>query len=323
MSTVLVYIESTKDSVTKSSLSVISAALEAKSRHGYAKAVGVLLGGSEVESLSGEVSGYGLDEVLYVSSDGLSQYLAPVYSAVLLKVAEETQANLVLAGASSRGKDFMPQVAFSLDAAQASDVIGFQEGAVFVRPMYAGNIIAEVTLDSEKKVATVRQSAFDVPVGGQGAAPVRKLSVDVPAVNHTEFVSFDTVESERPELGDADVVVSGGRALGSTENFEKVLYPLADYLGAALGASRAAVDAGYVPNDWQVGQTGKIVAPKLYFAIGISGAVQHLAGMKDSKVIVAINKDEEAPIFEVADYGIVGDLFTIVPELLEKLKAAS
>jgi electron transfer flavoprotein alpha subunit len=323
MSTVLVYIESANNAVSKSALSVITAALQARSLHGYSKVTGVLLGGSEVESLSGEVAHYGLDEVLYVSSDALSQYLAPAYSEAMLKVCNEVAPDLVLAGASSRGKDFMPQVAYGLDAAQASDVTGFGEGGVFVRPMYAGNIIAEVVIESDKKLATIRQSAFDAPEKTEQASPVRNLAIEVSSVAHTEFVSFDTVVSERPELGDAEVVVSGGRALGSTENFEKILYPLADHLGAALGASRAAVDAGYVPNDWQVGQTGKIVAPKLYFAIGISGAVQHLAGMKDSKVIVAINKDEEAPIFEVADYGIVGDLFSIVPELLEKLKATS
>lgn len=323
MSSILVYVESSNGTVSKSSLAVIDAAKKAKASHAYSKVVAVLLGDSSVEALSSEIAQYGLDEVVYVSSDKLGQYLAPVFSKTLLAVSKEVQATLVIAAASSQGKDFIPQVAYDLDAPQASDVTGFADGGVFIRPMYAGNIIAEVILDADIKVATVRQSAFDVPEKSGSASSVRKLAIDPPSVSHTEFVSFDTVKSERPELGDADVVVSGGRALASTENFEKILYPLADFLGAALGASRAAVDAGYVPNDWQVGQTGKIVAPKLYFAVGISGAVQHLAGMKDSKVIVAINKDAEAPIFEVADYGIVGDLFTIVPELLEKLKAAA
>lgn len=323
MSNILVYLESSKDGVGKSTLSVISAALSAKSAHGYSKVFGLLLGSHDLKKCADDISKFGLDEVLCVSSDKFVNYLAPVYSNVLKQVVEQLDISLVLAGASSQGKDFMPQLAFHIDAAQASDVTGFSDGGVFTRPMYAGNIIAEVTLESDKKVATVRQSAFDAPKESGSVSLVRDISVQIPETNHTEFVSFDTVVSERPELGDADVIISGGRALGSTENFEKILYPLADFLGAALGASRAAVDAGYVPNDWQVGQTGKIVAPKLYIAIGISGAVQHLAGMKDSKVIVAINKDGEAPIFEVADYGLVGDLFTLVPELLEKLKAAS
>jgi electron transfer flavoprotein alpha subunit len=323
MSTILVYIESSEGIVSKSTLSVISAALKAKSLHGYDKTVGVLLGADGTEKAAQSVLEKGLDEVLYFESSDLKHYIAPVYAGLLLEVCKDISPTLVLAGASSRGKDFIPQVAFSLDAPQASDVIDFKEGGIFVRPMYAGNIIAEVELDNAVKVATIRQSAFDVPGASGTKAQIRALDLSVTASATTEFVSFDTVKSERPELGDAEIVISGGRALASTENFEKILYPLADHLGAALGASRAAVDAGYVPNDWQVGQTGKIVAPKLYIAIGISGAVQHLAGMKDSKVIVAINKDEEAPIFEVADYGLVADLFTAVPELLEKLKASA
>jgi electron transfer flavoprotein alpha subunit len=323
MSTILVYIESSEGIVSKSSLSVISAALKAKSLHGYNKIVGVLLGADGTETAAQSVLEKGLDEILYFESSNLKHYIAPVYAGLLLEICKEINPTLILAGASSRGKDFIPQVAFYLDAPQASDVIDFKEGEIFVRPMYAGNIIADVELDHPVKVATIRQSAFDAPGESGMKAKIRALDLSVRDSSTTEFVSFDTVKSERPELGDAEIVISGGRALASTENFEKILFPLADHLGAALGASRAAVDAGYVPNDWQVGQTGKIVAPKLYIAIGISGAVQHLAGMKDSKVIVAINKDEDAPIFEVADYGLVADLFSAVPELLEKLKASA
>lgn len=320
MASILAFIESAGEEISKSSLAVLGAALQAKSMHGYDKLTALLLGGQGTEKAASLLSDMGADEILFVEDSSLEPYLAPVYSNVMVQLANETGAALILAPASSRGKDFVPRVAYALDAPQASDVIGFAADGIFIRPMYAGNIIAEVELEGSVKVATVRQSAFSAPSNHSGAtvAPQKKtVSISRPA--HTEFISFDTVKSERPELGDAEVVISGGRALGSKENFEKVLFPLADKLNAALGASRAAVDAGYAPNDWQVGQTGKIVAPKLYFAVGISGAVQHLAGMKDSKVIVAINKDADAPIFELADYGLVGDLFQIVPELLEKI----
>jgi len=321
MASVLVYVESQGGEVSKSSLSLITAGLEAKAAHGYDKVVAILMGGAGTETAANSLSTKGLDEIRFIESSALEQYLAPVFSDAFVKVAREVSPGLILAPASSRGKDFIPRVAFSLDAPQASDVISFSSEGSFIRPMYAGNIIAEVELEGPIKVATIRQSAFDAPPEGGSNTASQKMDILIDAITHTEFVSFDTVKSERPELGDADIVISGGRALGSAENFEKLLYPLADHLGAALGASRAAVDSGFAPNDWQVGQTGKIVAPKLYIAIGISGAVQHLAGMKDSKVIVAINKDAEAPIFEVADYGLVGDLFELVPELEAKLKS--
>ena len=219
------------------------------------------------------------------------------------------------------GKDLMPRLAARLGVAMASEVVTFGDDGTFIRPMYAGNALATVELTGPVKVVTVRATAFDSAKPAGAAAPVEKVAAKLdPASLKMEFVSFNETKSDRPQLTEARIVVSGGRGLKSGDNFKTVLEPLVDELGAAMGASRAAVDAGFVPNDLQVGQTGKVVAPELYVAVGISGAIQHLAGMKDSKVIVAINKDEEAPIFSVADYGVVADLFKAVPELAEELK---
>ncbi|MFW8589532.1 electron transfer flavoprotein subunit alpha/FixB family protein [Glaciecola sp. 2405UD65-10] len=218
----------------------------------------------------------------------------------------------VFAAATTTGKNFMPRVAALLDVAQISDIIKVESADTFVRPIYAGNAIATVQSADSKKVVTVRAAAFDA-ASNDGSAELEALSV-VKASEKSNFVSAELTESERPELTAADVIISGGRGMQNGENFA-LLNGIADKLGAAIGASRAAVDAGFVPNDMQVGQTGKIVAPQLYIAVGISGAIQHLAGMKDSKVIVAINKDEEAPIFQIADYGLVGDLFEELPKL--------
>ena len=225
---------------------------------------------------------------------------------------------MALAAATTSGKNFMPRIAALLDVAQISEIVAVESPSVFVRPIYAGNVLATVESADAIKVISVRTTAFEPVVANGGSAAIETIAAGS-ASSLTRFVGQELTKSDRPELAAASVVVSGGRALGSAEQFKSVLEPLADKLGAALGASRAAVDAGYAPNDSQVGQTGKVVAPQLYIAIGISGAIQHLAGMKDSKVIVAINKDEEAPIFQVADYGIVGDLFTVVPELLAEL----
>jgi electron transfer flavoprotein alpha subunit len=223
----------------------------------------------------------------------------------------------LLAPATAHGKNVMPRVAARLDVAQVSDIIGVDSPDTFTRPIYAGNAIATVQSADAVKVITVRTTGFDAAAGSGGAAQVQAVDA-VADSGRSRFLGREIAKSDRPELTAAKIVVSGGRGMGSAENF-KLLEPLADKLGAAMGASRAAVDAGYAPNDWQVGQTGKIVAPQLYVAVGISGAIQHLAGMKDSKVIVAINKDAEAPIFGVADYGLVADLFQAVPEVASSI----
>jgi len=223
----------------------------------------------------------------------------------------------ILAPATTSGKNFLPRVAALLDVAQISEIIAVNSPDTFVRPIYAGSALATVQSKDKIKVITVRTTGFDAAAATGGSAAVENIAVPADAAQ-TSLVGRELSKSDRPELTSAKIIVSGGRGMGSGENF-KLLEPLADKLKAGMGASRAAVDAGFVPNDWQVGQTGKIVAPELYIAVGISGAIQHLAGMKDSRVIVAINKDEEAPIFQVADYGIVGDLFQVVPELVKEL----
>ncbi|QQQ17660.1 electron transfer flavoprotein subunit alpha/FixB family protein [Brevundimonas vitis] len=256
----------------------------------------------------------GVRKVLLAESAGLAKGLAEAVEAVVLTLAGGYDA--VLSPATMDGKNFMPRIAARLDVAPISDIIEVVSADTFVRPIYAGNALETIQTSDAKKVITVRPTAF-APAAEGGSASVETVAgADAPK---TDFISDEMVKSDRPELGAAKIVVSGGRALGSAEEFHAVMDPLADKLGAAVGASRAAVDAGYAPNDYQVGQTGKVVAPGLYIAIGISGAIQHLAGMKDSKVIVAINKDADAPIFQVADYGLVGDYKTIVPELMSAL----
>ena len=257
----------------------------------------------------------GVRKVLHADGVPYKKQLAEAMEALILGVADGYDA--IFAPATTMGKNVMPRVAAKLDVMQLSDITDIIDQDTFERPIYAGNAIMTVKSSDAKKVATVRGTAFEAAgTGGSAAVEI----IDAPAGPFkAEFVSEEIVKSDRPELTAAKCVVSGGRALGSEEDFNKFIVPLADKLGAAVGASRAAVDAGYAPNDYQVGQTGKIVAPELYIAIGISGAIQHLAGMKDSKIIVAINKDDEAPIFQVADYGLVADLFNAVPELTEAL----
>ena len=257
----------------------------------------------------------GAAKVLLAEAPHLKHQLAEELEALIIPLAANY--DVIVAPATASGKNIMPRIAAKLDVMQLSDITAVESADTFVRPIYAGNAIQTVKSSEAKKVITVRTAAFPAVDEG-GSASVD--SIDVPAaVGKSEFVSQELTQSDRPELNSARIIISGGRGLQSGENFAKYIEPIADKLGAAIGASRAAVDAGYVPNDMQVGQTGKVVAPELYIAVGISGAIQHLAGMKDSKVIVAINKDEEAPIFQIADYGLVADLFQALPELKEEL----
>jgi len=257
----------------------------------------------------------GVAKVLLADDARYERQLAEPMAALLVSLAPNYDA--IVAPATTSGKNYMPRAAALLDVMQVSDIIKVVSPDTFERPIYAGNAIETVQSTDQKKLVTVRSSAFQA-AGTGGNAPIETVAAaDDPGIS--SFVSEEMSKSDRPELTAARVIVSGGRAMQSKENFAKYIAPVADKLGAAIGASRAAVDAGYAPNDWQVGQTGKVVAPELYVAVGISGAIQHLAGMKDSKVIVAINKDEEAPIFQVADYGLVGDLFQILPELEKAL----
>ena len=260
----------------------------------------------------------GVRKVLLAESADLGQGLAESMEALVVPLMSGYDA--VLTPATSQGKNFTPRIAAKLDVAQISEIVDVVDASTFVRPIYAGNALETVQSSDAKKVISVRATSFKAAADG-GSAKVETVAAPAsPAKVH--FVDQKLVKSARPELTGAKIVVSGGRAMGSAEEFQKVIEPLADKLGAAVGASRAAVDAGYAPNDYQVGQTGKVVAPELYIAIGISGAIQHLAGMKDSKVIVAINKDADAPIFQVADYGLVADYKAAVPELMSALTAA-
>ena len=257
----------------------------------------------------------GVSKVLLCEADYLTNRLAEPVAALIVSIADSY--DTIVAAATTDGKNIMPRVAALLDVMQISEITAVKSADTFERPIYAGNAIQTVTSTDSTKVITVRTAGFGAADEG-GSASVETISaVDNPGLS--EFVSAALSDSDRPELTSAKIIISGGRALGSSEKFQETIVPVADKLGAAIGASRAAVDAGYAPNDWQVGQTGKVVAPDLYIACGISGAIQHLAGMKDSKVIVAINKDEEAPIFQVADYGLVADLFAVLPELEKAL----
>lgn len=309
----LVIVEVSQGKLVKASLAAVSAAKAAGGT------ISALILGSQVSGAAQEIAPY-VNKVLVADQPAFAQRLAQPYAKAIADVAKNIQATHVWAAATGVGKDILPRVAARLDAAMASDVSAVVNENTFKRPMWAGNIVGTVELTSSMKVITVRPTEFAAPVAGAAGA-VENISVDGGSTT-MRFVKFDAVVSNRPALTDARVVIAGGRGLKGPEGFKDIVEPLADVLNAAIGASRAVCDAGWVPNDWQVGQTGKVVAPELYIAVGVSGAIQHVAGMKGSKCIVAINKDPEAPIFQVADYGIVGDLFKVVPELTAAIKAS-
>jgi len=307
---VLVLVEHDGSSIKDATLATVTAAAKLGEVH-------VLVAGNNVDGAAQAAAKVaGVAKVLVADAPHLDHELAENVAPIAAQLMVGYDA--FLAPATTTGKNIAPRVAALLDVMQVSDILSVEGPDTFTRPIYAGNAIATVKSKDAKKVITVRTTGFEKAAAEGGSASVEQVDAGS-GDGKSEFVSMDASESERPELTSAKVIVSGGRAFGSSDQFHALLDPLADKLGAAVGASRAAVDAGYAPNDYQVGQTGKIVAPQVYIAIGISGAIQHLAGMKDSKVIVAINKDEEAPIFQVADIGLVGDLFKIVPELTEKL----
>ncbi len=319
MGDVLVFAEHQGGHFPKTTLVAVNAGLEvARKRSGNCLAV---IMGEGAENAAAEIAKFGVSKVIVLEDPRLEHHLADAASQALASLIKSTGAETMLATATAMGKDLMPRLAARLNAPMASEIIAINDDGTFVRPMYAGNALATIELDGPVRVVTVRGTAFDAVKPTETAAPIEKVKAELdPASLKMEFVSFNEIKSDRPQLTEARIVVSGGRGLKSGENFKTVLEPLVDEMGAAMGASRAAVDAGFVPNDLQVGQTGKVVAPELYVAVGISGAIQHLAGMKDSKTIVAINKDEEAPIFSVADYGLVADLFKAVPEMVEAMK---
>ncbi len=277
----------------------------------------LVLGGAGLMEIAQQVAPYAA-KVHVAEHAGLKDRLAQPWAKVISDVAKAIGATHVWAAASSAGKDLMPRVAVRLEAGMASDISAVIDDKTFQRPMWAGNVIGTVEVTTAVKVVTVRPTEFEPPTPGAAGA-IASFAADI-GVSKMSYVKFDAVVSDRPSLADARVVVSGGRGLKGPEGFKNIVEPLADVLGAAIGASRAVCDAGWVPNDWQVGQTGKVVAPDLYIAVGISGAIQHVAGMKGSKCIVAINKEPDAPIFQVADYGLVADLFKAVPELTEAIK---
>ena len=309
--TALVIAEHDNQSIKAATLNTVTAAAQCGGD------VHVLVAGSNAKAAADAAAKIaGVSKVLLADAPYFGDGLAENLAEQILAVASDY--SHILAPATASGKNVLPRVAAKLDVAQLSDITKVDSPDTFERPIYAGNAIAIVKSSDKIKVITVRGTGFDAAAAEGGSASVDTIPV-VADAGISQFVSREVTKSDRPELTAAKIIVSGGRGVGSGENYTKVLTPLADKLGAALGASRAAVDAGFVPNDYQVGQTGKIVAPQLYIAVGISGAIQHLAGMKDSKVIVAINKDEDAPIFQVADYGLVADLYQAVPELTEAL----
>jgi electron transfer flavoprotein alpha subunit len=314
MSNVLVIAEHVHGKFPKTTLVALSAGKELASKAGGKVTAAVL--GKGIDGLASELAGYGVD-VVAVDAPALEHYLADAYTAATAELVKQKGFEAVVVAATTLGKDLAPRIAARLNAGFAPDITHIVDARTFQRPIWAGNVIQTLEIAGTPRVLSVRGTAMDAAAKG-GSGAVEKVSLS--PTGTMQFVEFAETKSDRPVLTEASIVCSGGRGLKNGENFTTYLEPLCDALGAAMGASRAAVDAGFVPNDLQVGQTGKVVAPQLYIAVGISGAIQHLAGMKDSKVIVAINKDEEAPIFQIADYGLVADLFKAVPELTEEIK---
>ena len=307
---ILVIAEHNNIEVKSSTLNTINAASKLGSE------IDVLVLGSNIDNISKEISSYQhVSKVIFIDSEKFENAIAENIEPVILSLAEKY--SHILAPATTFGKNVMPRVAVKLDVAQISDIVNIESEDTFIRPIYAGNALATVKSKDTKKVITVRPTSFDVVAKEGGSGIVEQINFDI-GESKVEFIDREESKSDRPELSTARIVVSGGRGLQSAENF-KLISDIADKLNAAIGASRAAVDAGYVSNDYQVGQTGKVVVPDLYIAVGISGAIQHLAGMKESKIIVAINKDEEAPIFNIADYGLTADLFEALPALSTEL----
>ncbi len=306
----LVLVEHDNTNMKDATLAVVTAASQLGEVHALVVGSGCASVGEQAAKVAGVATVHVADDAALANQ--LAENVAPLVASLM------DSHDAFLAPATTTGKNIAPRVAALLDVMQISDILSVESEDTFTRPIYAGNAIATVKSSDAKKVITVRGTAFDKAATEGGSGTIEGVT-GAGESGLSSFVSEEIAKSERPELTSAKIIVSGGRALGSSEKFEEVITPLADKLGAGIGASRAAVDAGYVPNDYQVGQTGKIVAPEVYIAIGISGAIQHLAGMKDSKVIVAINKDEDAPIFQVADIGLVADLFNAVPELTSKV----
>ena len=308
--TCLVIAEHNNQQIQPSTLNTVNAAIKIN------KNIHILVAGSKCSNVAEEASKINnVAEVILCDNELYENFLAEPMASLITSIAENY--SHILAPATTFGKNITPRISAKLDVAQISDISGINSEDTFIRPIYAGNALATVKSHDAKKLITVRGSSFDKAEIGQDNCKISTIN-STAGSSTPKFISHELSKSERPELTSAKIIVSGGRGVGSSKDFE-ILEKLADKLGAAVGASRAAVDAGYVPNDYQVGQTGKIVAPELYIAVGISGAIQHLAGMKDSKTIVAINKDDDAPIFQVSDYGLVGDLFELIPELSEKI----
>jgi len=322
MANILVIAQLYEGEVKKATYSGVTFAKKVAEATGGSFSILALGGG--LDNAGAELAKYGAAKVILADDEKLSNYVAEVWAPTVKKVFDEGGFDVLAMTATSTGKELLPRIAEKLEAGVASDICGIDvEGGdiIYKRPVYAGNIVAHMKIETPKHVVTVRQSEFDPAGQVDGGSPVEKAGMadPDPAAAGVEFIAFEPTVSARPELTDARVIVSGGRGCKSKEGFNTV-EELADLLGGAVGATRAAVDAGFIENEYQVGQTGKIVAPELYIALGLSGALQHLAGMKSSKVIVAVNKDEEAPIFQVSDYGIVGDLFKVVPEMIEEIK---